>query len=287
MTIPPPPNALALLKEAGLFAKKSWGQNFLLDQSVLAEAARLAVERGGERVLELGAGLGALTYHLLAQGARVAAVERDREMVPLLTQALAWSNGLTIIEADAARLDYAELARARGGPLAVAGNLPYQLSSRILVSLADAWPNVERAVVLLQREVAERLTAPPDSRTYGLLSVLVGRSFSAHIARHVPPAAFHPRPKVHSALVVLDLVQRERDAAADQALVATARASFHSRRKTLRNSLSSGLAAEPAVVEQAILAAGLSPQARAETLSLADFDRLSVAVKERGLLVAR
>ena len=129
MTHPPrtpqgslPPNPLQLLAEAGLAPKKSWGQNFLRDEHVLASMAALAVA-GADTVVELGAGLGALTYHLLGRGAQVVAVERDRELVPLLRRALAWApaSALEIVEADAARLDYGALAGRLGGPLTVAG----------------------------------------------------------------------------------------------------------------------------------------------------------------------
>jgi len=283
-TAPPPPNPIALLKQAGLIAKPSWGQNFLLDQSILAETARLAVGEPPATVLELGAGLGALTYHLLVAGARVIAIERDREIAPLLRQALAWSAQLEVVEADAVRLDYGVYAARSGGPLAVAGNLPYQLSSRILVSIAEAREYVARAVVLLQLEVAERLVAAPGGRDYGLLSVLVQRSFAVHIARHVPPGAFHPRPKVQSAVVVLERESVGREVSADRALVAAARAAFHGRRKMLRNSLATALDCANVTVDAAIHAAGLSPQTRAETLSIDDFARLGAALLDAGLL---
>ena len=284
--IPSPPKPQALLAQAGLAAKKSWGQNFLLDQRVLAAIAELAGAAPGRVIVELGAGLGALTYHLLARGAQVTAIERDREIAPLLAGALAWAGvRLEIVEADAASLDYAALAARLGSPLTVTGNLPYQLSSRILVSLAEVGAPVGRAVLLVQREVAERLTAAPGSRIYGLLSVLVQRRFTARLARHVSPAAFLPRPKVDSAVVVLDVhAGPECGREADAALVEVARAAFHSRRKMLRSGLAAALAVTAAALEPAFTEARVSPTARAEELAVDDFTRLGAALAARGLL---
>ncbi len=284
MSLPPPPDPRALLQQAGFGPKKSWGQNFLLDQRVLADIARLAGAAPGKTIVELGAGLGALTYHLLAAGARVVAVERDRELVPILRDVLRWADGLEILEADAARLDYAALRARLGVPLTVTGNLPYQLSSRILVELSDAAPSVERAVLMVQREVAERLSAGPGSRTYGLLSVLVQRSFTVREGRDVPPGAFLPPPKVHSTVVVCEAHGATRDAATDRALVATSRAAFHNRRKTLKNSLSTALAAPAAQVDEAIRAAAVDPTRRAETLDLPTLERLALELRARDLL---
>lgn len=273
-----PTDAKALLSRAGLKAKKSWGQNFLKDESVLTRIAAATKVGPGEPILELGAGMGALTHHLLTRGAKVVAVERDREMVPLLRENLAGVGDLTILEANAAELDYAELARQSGGPLTVAGNLPYQISSRIIVSLADAQPHVARAVLMVQREVAERLVAPAGSRTYGLLSVLVQRAFDASIVFEVPPGAFHPPPKVHSAVVTLVLKRDRLPAELDAKLVAVARAGFSARRKTLKNSLAGGLGTSSAEADAILTRAGIEPQRRAETLSLLELTRIAEAL---------
>ncbi len=281
---PPPPNPRQLLAQAGMGAKKSWGQNFLLDQEVLAQMAEASGAGPEQPVVELGAGLGALTYHLLRLGGRVVAIERDRELAPLLRSALAWAPSLDVREADAARLSYADLASELGGPLVVVGNLPYQLSSRILVTLADAAASVRRVVVLVQEEVADRLCAPAGSRAYGLLSVLVQRSLAPEPLWRVPPTAFLPRPKVVSRVVRLESRGAARTERADAVLVQAARAAFSARRKTLRNALKGALGVEAAATEAAIEAAGLSPQARAETLSVADFARLGKVLEAAGLL---
>jgi 16S rRNA (adenine1518-N6/adenine1519-N6)-dimethyltransferase len=275
-----------VLAAHGLRAKKTWGQNFLVDPSVNREIA-VATEAGPDHpVVELGAGTGALTRALLERGATVIAVERDRDLVPILRRELASFSRLQILEADAARLDYQHLALRLGGPLIIAGNLPYQLSSRILVGIADAHDQVCRAVIMVQREVAERVSAPPNSRTYGLLSVLVQRAFGAEILREVGPEAFVPSPRVHSAVVRLVPHGLSFATERDRHLVHAARAAFSSRRKTIKNSLSGALKVGPQTIETALIAAGINPMTRAETLSVTDFARLGDALSARDLLSA-
>ncbi len=272
-----PTDAKALLSRAGLKAKKSWGQNFLKDATVSARIAAATKVGTGDTILELGAGMGALTAHLLGRGAKVIAVERDRDMVPILRENMASLGDLTILEANAADLDYEALARENGGPLTVAGNLPYQLSSRIIVSLADAQPNVARAVIMIQREVADRLVAPPGDRTYGLLSVLVQRAFDASLVFEVPPGAFHPPPKVHSAVVALQLKKERFTPELDARVVEVARAGFSARRKTLKNALSGALKLSSAEADDLLTRARVEGTRRAEMLSLSEFARIAEA----------
>ena len=282
--MPLPKTPQALLRAAGLRAKKTWGQNFLCDQNVLRAIAQATGAGPAQPVVELGAGLGALTYHLLNGGGQVIAIERDRELVPPLAAYLEPAAArLQIREADAARLDYAALAQ-EFGPVSVAGNLPYQLSGRILVSLADARGAARQAVLLVQREVADRLLASPPGREYGLLSVLVQRTFHIERVRDVPPTAFFPAPKVHSTVVRLMARDTLAPANADAALVRAARAAFSARRKTLRNAVSGGCQVSGAAAEQVLHQAGISPQARAETLHLEDFMRLGQAFLQAGWL---
>jgi len=271
----PYPSPRALLHKYGLRPKKSWGQNFLGDESILDEIARLAVPTPGERVVELGAGLGHLTARLLAHGAEVVAVERDRDMGRVLRGELA--GRITLLEADAARLDYAALAAA-AGKVAVVGNLPYHLTSPILFSLLDQADAVSRAVLLLQLEVAERLAAGPGSRDNGILSVLLQRRAEVTVERIVPPGAFHPPPKVKSAvtLVAFGPPRAEvRDEARFRRLV---KAGFAQRRKTLGNSLRAARLAPPEALGRALAGAGIDPARRAETLSVDEWARLERAL---------
>lgn len=276
------PSPRALLEKYGLRAKKSWGQNFLGDQAILDDIARLAVEREGEPVVELGGGLGHLTARLVARGARVVVVERDRDMARVLRGEL--GEAVALVEADAAHVEYARLsalaapAGSAPGPIAVVGNLPYHLTSPILFSLLDQTAAVSRAVFLVQREVAERLAAAPGSREWGVLSVFLQRDAEVTVERIVPPGAFLPPPKVDSAVI------RVRFRPAADAIVDRARfrrlvkAGFGQRRKTLGNALKAGRVAEPEALAAALGAAGIDPGRRAETLTLSEW-----AALERGL----
>ncbi len=273
------PTPRALLERYGLRAKKSWGQNFLGDEAILDDIARLAVSRPGELVVELGAGLGHLTARLLARGARVVAVERDRDMARVLRGEM--GDRVLLVEADAARLDYARLAAERGGGgrVAVAGNLPYHLTSPILFSLLDQAERIERAVFLLQREVAERLVVPPGDRECGILSVLLQREADVSIERIVPPGAFVPPPKVASA-VMLAAFRPPADSVADPARFRRiVKAGFAQRRKTLRNALEgAGVVADPEALGRALAAAHVDPSRRAETLTLAEWAAIDRAL---------
>jgi 16S rRNA (adenine1518-N6/adenine1519-N6)-dimethyltransferase len=277
------PSPRTLLERYGLRAKKSWGQNFLGDPEVLEHIAALAAPAPGDRVVELGAGLGHLTARLVARGARVAAVERDRDMARVLRGEL--GEQIALLEADAARMDYAALARAwpqpgaeGGARVAVVGNLPYHLTSPILFSLLDQVAAVSRGVFLLQREVAERLAAPPGSRDWGILSVLLQREADVALTRIVSPRAFVPPPRVESA--VLRVAFRPpadpiRDPARFRRLV---KAGFAQRRKTLRNALEAARISEPAQLAAALAAAGVDPGRRGETLTLAEWAAIDRAL---------
>jgi 16S rRNA (adenine1518-N6/adenine1519-N6)-dimethyltransferase len=270
------PSPKELLEKYDLRAKKSWGQNFLGDAAALEAIAQLAAPRPGTTVVELGAGLGHLTARLLARGVRVVAVERDRDMARVLRGEL--GEAVDLREADAARLDYGALAGP--GRVAVVGNLPYHLTSPILFSLLDQIDRIERAVFLVQREVAERLAAHPGEKDWGILSVFLQREADVSIERIVPPGAFLPPPRVHSA-VICALV---RPPAPEAAVLDPARfrklvkAGFAQRRKTLKNALEAGRVAEPERLQAAFQAAGIDPVRRGETLTVAEWAALERAL---------
>ena len=251
-----------LLRRHGLRPKKHWGQNFLGDPRILDALAALAELRPGETVVELGAGLGHLTRALAATGARVVAVERDRELVPILRAELP---DVEVAEADAKSFDLT--AVAPGERIVVCGNLPYHLSSPILFHLLDQRSAVRRAVLLLQREVAERVAASPGGRDYGLLSVLLQLVADARIGLRVDRHAFTPPPEVESSALVLDFLPTLRAEVRDERRFrALVKAAFSQRRKTLWNAL------KPlAGGREALERAGIDPQRRGETLSVAEF----------------
>jgi 16S rRNA (adenine1518-N6/adenine1519-N6)-dimethyltransferase len=284
------PSPRALLEKYGLRAKKSWGQNFLGDEAILDDIARLAAPRPGDRVVELGAGLGHLTARLLARGAEVIAVERDRDMVRVLRGEL--GDRLRLLEADAARLDYGDVARmfeSTSTPtptsispprIAVVGNLPYHLTSPILFSLLDQLEHVSRAVFLLQREVAERLAAPPGSREWGVASVLLQREADVSVERIVPAGAFLPPPKVDSAvLCAIFRPPGEGLAVADPGRFRRlVKAGFAQRRKTLGNALRAGRVVPQEALSLALEAANLDPGRRGETLTVEEWAALDRAL---------
>ena len=256
-----------LLRKHGLKPKKEWGQNFLGDERVLSELARLARVEPGDVVVELGAGLGHLTRALAATGARVVAVERDRELAPILRAELP---GVEVVEADAKSFDLETFGRR----VIVCGNLPYHLSSPILFHLLDQRTAVKRAVLLLQREVAERIAAPPGGRDYGLLSVLIQHVADAHVGLEVSRHFFTPPPDVESCALVIDFLEQPRAPVNDeQRFRALVKAAFGLRRKTLWNALK-----HFAGGREALQKAGIDPQRRAETLTVAEFASLERAL---------
>ncbi len=264
------PSPRQLLEKHGLRAKKSWGQNFLGDEEILDHIARLAVERPGELVVELGAGLGHLTARLLARGAEVIAVERDRELAAVLRGEL--GDRIQLVEADAARLDYLPLAR--GAKLAVVGNLPYHLTSPILFGLLDQADVVARAVLLVQREVAERLAAAPGTKAWGLLSVLLQHRAHVSVERRVPPGAFLPPQRVESAVLRLAFGPERAPVASPARFRRLVKAGFAQRRKVLANSLAAGRIAPAEALDSALGRAGIDARRRGETLTVEEWASL-------------
>ena len=264
------PSPRALLDKYDLRAKKSWGQNFLGDEEILGHIARVAVEEEGEAVVELGAGLGRLAARLAARGARVVAVERDRDMARVLRGEL--GGAVRLLEADAATLDVAAVAREAGVErIAIAGNLPYHLTSPILFRLLDQADRVLRAVFLVQREVALRLAAAPGTKEWGLLSVLLQHRADVSLERRVPPGAFLPPPRVESAVVLARFrapAQAPRDEARFRRLV---KAGFAQRRKVLANALAAARIGPQETVLAALSEVGIDPRRRGETLTVAEW----------------
>lgn len=272
------------LARHGLGAKKSWGQNFLRDRAVLARIAAATQAGPDDVVVEIGAGLGALTRALLELSpppAGVVAIERDPDMLAVLRGDLA-DPRLEVRSADAAHFDFAAEARRAGRPLVVVGNLPYQIASALILALLEAGRAgaVARAVVMIQREMAKRITAPPGSRVYGRLTVAVAQHAEAAILFDVKPGSFHPPPSVMSS--VLRLVPRPAPLAPvkDPALFdEVVKRAFATRRKMLRRALA-GFGEQRAAA--ALAAAGLAGTERAEELSVAAFARLADAFAALG-----
>jgi 16S rRNA (adenine1518-N6/adenine1519-N6)-dimethyltransferase len=266
-------DARALLREAGLSPKKSFGQNFLVNEGIterIAEACVPEDERGRARVVEIGAGTGALTARLAARARSVAAVERDRDLVPILQRAM--PENVEIIEGDAQTVDLRSLLGDET-PRVLCGNLPYQLTGRLLRRATELVQNLERAVFMVQEEVADRLEAEPRSKDYGALTVFVRAAFDVRRVVTVSRGSFHPPPDVTSAVVELRPHVVAEETPAFQRLV---KAAFEMRRKTLRNAWSK------LGVEEAAKAAGIDLERRGETLSVEEFARVASGITDPG-----
>ncbi|MFT3896865.1 MAG: 16S rRNA (adenine(1518)-N(6)/adenine(1519)-N(6))-dimethyltransferase RsmA [Thermomonas sp.] len=249
-------------------AKKHLGQNFLHEKGVIARIVQAIDPQPGDAIVEIGPGQGALTFPLLDRHGALTAIEFDRDLHAPLLAAARGHGELQLIEGDVLGVDFTALAH--GGRIRLVGNLPYNLSSPILFHALDHAAAIRDMHFMLQKEVVDRMAAPPGSKVYGRLSVMLQAYCSVTPLFTVPPGAFRPAPKVDSAVV--RLVPRAADAVGIRdhgRFAAIVRAAFGQRRKTLRNALSGTVEAE------AIAAAGLDPGARAEQLSVADFVRLA------------
>ncbi len=267
-----------VLARHGLRPKKSFGQNFLVAAPVVDRIAALCVQAPGARVVEIGAGLGTLTSALLGRGAHVVAIERDRELLPVLRAELEadLARGvLELVEADAAQVDLPTLLGDEGERV-LAGNLPYQITGRLLEMAIPVRDRISRAVFMVQKEVADRLIAPAGGDAYGQLTVFVQAAFAVERALIVRAGCFHPAPQVDSAVVVLRPLSTPRAHETD-AFRAVVHAAFGARRKTLRNALSSLLRDERA--RAAVDATGIDLGRRGETLSVEEFAALARAIE--------
>ena len=269
----------AILARHGLTPKKSFGQNFLLDRNLSVRLAELAAPEGAF-VVEIGAGLGAFTAPLLERARRVIAIERDRDLVPVLSAELASAiddGKLGVVEADAKTFDYRAAFEGEAPPRALVGNLPYQLTGPLLELAVALSPLVERAAFLVQLEVADRLAAAPGSEAYGALSVFAQAAYHVERALIVRRGAFLPQPNVDSAFVVLTPkrppVARETDA-----FRRVVKAAFGQRRKKLKNAWAD--LAPRAALEAAAGKAGIDLEHRGEVLSVLDFARMTEALFE-------
>ena len=261
-----------LLRRYGLRAKKSWGQCFLHDPSILDRIVSAAGVTGDDAVLEIGAGLGSLTARLAAAARRVIAVERDRDMAVVLRAELAGAGNVEVVEDNALTIDLGGF----GEPLLLVGNLPYNIASPLLFRILDQRQALRRATVLLQRELADRLAAPPGGRLYGAPSVLLQDAAAVRLCFAVPSGAFVPRPRVESAVLRLDFRPAPRSGVAFSELQPVVHAAFRQRRKTLRRALESTF--DPERVKRGLERARVDGGRRGETLSVEEFGALAAAL---------
>lgn len=264
MPVLTPAEVRVLLDEHGLRPSRALGQHFLTDANTARKIVRLAGVEAGDHVLEIGPGLGSLTLALLDAGAQVRALELDRHLLPALTAVMADHDGVVIEQADARTYEYG--ARLGPGPWSCVSNLPYNVATPVVMRILEEAPQVTRLLVMVQREVGERLAARVDTRAYGAVSVKVAYYAEAEVVGVVPPTVFFPRPKVESSLVRIDRRPEPTvDVPSPDALFAIVRAGFATRRKMLRRALRPMLGSR---TDDVLTAAGVAPTARAESLGL-------------------
>lgn len=264
--------------------RKKYGQNFLIRPEILSDIADGADVTEDDTVIEIGPGIGALTRVLAQRAGRVIAIEVDDRLIPILRETLAGYDNVSVINGDALKVDYAAIFSEEkiAGPVKFVANLPYYITTPIILGLLERDIPYESITVMVQKEVAERMQAQPGTRDYGALTLAVGYYTEPEILFSVSPDSFVPQPKVSSAVITMrrrQLSDKERSQAAD--IFTVVRAAFNQRRKSLVNALSNaGIFGLPkAQVAQGIQAAGLSPAVRAETLTQEDYIRLTESLK--------
>lgn len=265
----------ALLSAHGLRPQHKLGQNFLTDRRILESIAEASGAGPDDLVLEIGPGLGSLTQQLAERAGRVLAIELDRNLVSLLAKTVqpVYSN-VEVLQGDAGRIDLHALLAERLAPgqrAKVAANLPYYITTPLVMRLLEEELPLDRIVVMVQKEVADRMISPPGSKEYGALSVAVQYYAEPRIVLNVSKGAFLPPPEVESAVVAMQMRDQPPVRAPKGPFFRVVKAAFGQRRKTVQNALVAGLGAEKGRVEEALTAAGVALQRRGETLSLEEF----------------
>ena len=271
-----------LLTRHGFTFSKALGQNFLINPSVCPRMAQAAVN-GGDNVgvLEIGPGIGVLTNELCKLARRVVAVELDKRLIPVLEETLSEYDNLRVINADVMELDLNKLIEEKFGGMdvVVCANLPYYITSPIIMKLLEDRLPVKTITVMVQKEAAQRLSAAPGSRDSSAITVAVSYYAEAQTLFGVSAGSFMPAPKVDSAVIQLTLREPSMKPRDEAALFRVIRAAFAQRRKTVLNSLSSSLGLDKSAVSDILVSVGVDPSARAERLTLDDFIRISDALQ--------
>ncbi len=275
-----PKNTIAILQKYNFNFQKKFGQNFLIDTRVLEKIMSAAEITKNDFVLEIGPGIGTMTQYLCEHAREVAAVEIDKNLIPILTETLNVYHNVQVIHGDILKIDMKQLVQEKnhGNPIKVVANLPYYITTPIIMGLFESHVPIDSITIMVQKEVAERMQAIPGSKDYGALSLAVQYYAEPKIAAHVPPNCFIPRPAVGSAVIRLSRHQEPPVQIADEKLMfALIRASFNQRRKTLVNGLNN--APNIPCSKQQILSAlqemDLPANVRGETLTLRQFAQLS------------
>lgn len=285
-TLGNPKNTIEILNKYKFVFQKKFGQNFLIDEHVLSKIIRSAEITEDDFVVEIGPGIGTLTQYLAASAREVAAIEIDDALIPILEDTLSAYDNVTVIHEDVLKVDLCKLAEEKNGgePIKVVANLPYYITTPIIMGLFENHVPVESITIMVQKEVADRMKTGPGSKDYGALSLAVQYYAKPELVANVPPNCFMPRPRVGSAVIRLTRHTEVPVEAEDEKLMfQIIRASFNQRRKTLVNGLAN--APEPhipkEITTEVLEEMGLSASVRGEALTLAQFAELSNRILEK------
>ena len=286
-TLGNPQNTIEILQKYNFNFQKKFGQNFLIDEHVLDKIIRAAEITKDDYVLEIGPGIGTMTQYLACAAREVTAVEIDRALIPILEDTLKEYDNVSIINEDILKVDIAALAKEKNGgrPIKVVANLPYYITTPIIMGLFESHVPLESITVMVQKEVADRMQVGPGTKDYGALSLAVQYYAEPYIVANVPPNCFMPRPAVGSAVIRLTRHQKPPVEVMDEKLMfRIIRASFNQRRKTMTNSVCG--CAELGITKEKLIEAleecNLSPTVRGEALTLEQFAKLSNILNARG-----
>ena len=280
-----PQVTIQTIKKYEFAFQKKFGQNFLIDEHVITKIINAAEITKDDLVLEIGPGIGTMTQYLAESAGKVIAVEIDKNLIPILGETLAEYDNVTIINEDILKLDINRLVEEENGgkPIKVVANLPYYITTPIIMGLFESHVPLQSITVMVQKEVADRMQVGPGSKDYGALSLAVQYYAKPYIAANVPPNCFIPRPGVGSAVIRLTRYEEPPVMVKDESLMfKLIRASFNQRRKTLQNGIANSpeLPYSKAQVEKALEKMGLAANVRGESLTLAEFAKLSDTISE-------
>lgn len=285
MNLSNPTNTLAIINKYDFIFQKKYGQNFLIDDNIVEKIVREAGVTKDDFVLEIGPGIGTMTQVLCAHAREVVAVEIDDKLIPILKETLGEFDNVSVIHNDILKVDIAALAKERNGgkPIKVVANLPYYITTPIIMGLFESKVPIDSITIMVQKEVADRMQVGPGTKDYGALSLAVQYYAKPEIVVNVPPTCFMPKPNVGSA--VIRLVRHENvpvDVKDESLMFKIIRASFNQRRKTLANGLSnsSEIHLSKEVITTSIEKLGRGPSIRGEALTLSEFAELSNIIYE-------
>lgn len=281
-----PQNTIEVLQKYNFTFQKKFGQNFLIDTHVLDKIINSAEITKDDMVLEIGPGIGTMTQYLACAAGKVVAVEIDKALIPILEDTLSEYDNVRVINEDVLKVDIAKLAEEENGgrPIKVVANLPYYITTPIIMGLFENNVPIKSITVMVQKEVADRMQVGPGTKDYGALSLAVQYYAKPYIVANVPPNCFMPRPKVGSAVIRLDRYEEPQVQVKDEKLMfKIIRASFNQRRKTLANGLknSAELDYSKETIEEAIAELGKGASVRGEALTLEEFAKLANILSEK------